>query len=643
MWRILIVMLGVSCLLACSKSVDSVVAKPGDGRLVRWSKQTADSHKRVIFIPGCVVTNDPNGLNPTELEDYFSIKTGNFEQLGPEMFGVPTSSLVEYWFYGYYPNQNIEQIADAAWSIIRENSGFDNCLVAVVGHSEGAVVGLLLDRRHQCLVGGVLLGGPTLSTPVAHKDVRDKAVKKTFPVLYPKLIPLFDQLAIGTEQLAASYPESSTPHGEFKFFAGRIDIPSTGFWKRNTNLLDALLAERRFMNGIQDNRQFAELGATIIAQSEWGDGNKRNKWSDGLVTVPSAFNGGAQYCQIMEDYDHWDLMTGKGDLTLDQLTLEWLDRVLKLTPNWVETDLPATPDAIELTTQVSDALTWARFAYVDADHHLTLTDDNWEKSYVLPIRGAHDHPQFNNTGDSVALDITDDGISNIYILSGVTAKQISFDGTSRCPAWSPNGQWITYQSANDLLIHQLADDERMAVVKGVDLMSPPVWTVSKLSGRVYFLNQAKELQWVSPRQRGVSATNLVQSNCSSSFLVKAPIGGIVVIGPGSTADSQRVTVVTGALASHLSVEVRYDPQRWNIEQNDTEVVLTLDQTFNFSEAAYDPTYNHLYLVGKRGDVAGIYLLDIQAFLECSKSDPELCDFFSLICEGASQLAIRPSS
>jgi hypothetical protein len=68
----------------------------------------------------------------------------------------------------------------------------------------------------------------------------------------------------------------------------------------------------------------------------------------------------------------------------------------------------------------------------------------------------------------------------------------------------------------------------------------------------------------------------------------------------------------------------------------------LNRPFSFTEAVYDGVYNHLYLVGEWDGTFGIYLLDIQAFLDCTKEEPPLTDFFSLIREGASQLAIRQS-
>lgn len=648
MGRIFGLWLMLMLLAACPKKTELPIIHPGEGNMWLWSKQIADSRKKIVFIPGCINTNDPNGLDQVGLEYYFDIKVKNLDSIGVGKFGVQTSALAEYWFFGYYAGQKLSNVADDLYAAINENSRFrGNCAVAVVAHSQGATICWILDQRHpDCLAGGALLGGPHLSTPAAHKDVRDRAVIKTFPLLHDKLIPLFDQLAIGTEQLMASYQESGMPNSQLKFYAGRISSPSSGFWERNTNLLDALLAAEGFMgrNGASDNRQFAELGATIITQSEWGTGSEWDKQSDGLVPVSSAvLNGQVPNYQVLDGYDHWDLLSGKGDLTLDREILDWLDYVLKLKPGWVETDLPNTPDIIELPNEVNDALVWARFVYVDAAGKLTLTDSDWEKTYTLPIAGVHSSPQFNDEGTSLAFDVNNDDCSNIYLLSGAAAKQISFDGQSRYPAWSPDGKWLAYQDSTDLLIHRLADNQRYTVAKVAALTSSPVWTVSGINGRLYFVNQNRELRWVSPRERKTNSTNLVQANCSQPFLVKSPLKGMIVIGPGTAADSQRVTVVTGVLADHLSVEVRYDPAKWNIKQNDANILLTLDHQFNFTEAAYDPTYNHLYLVGEWDKVWGIYLLDIQAFLDCSKPDPNLTDFFLLIREGASQLAIRPPS
>ncbi|MBN2585033.1 hypothetical protein JXA59_00045 [Patescibacteria group bacterium] len=642
MWRALWFVL-VCGLVGCTGGQPSIVS-PGTGRLVRWSEQKVDSPYKLVLLPGCVDTADPNGMNPREVEDYFDQLIKNLNLLGVELLNELTFDLVELWLGSYYPNQPIDKIARDVADAIANNRHFDNSCVAIVGHSEGGVVVWLIDQRHDVIAGGVLLGAPILSTPVAIKPIRDAAVTKVFPVAHSRLIPIFDQIALGTEQLTTSYPETGQPHSRLMFFAGAIKAPLATFWQRNLTLLDVLAGRGdTLLNGMRDNRQLAELGALIIANSDWQGNERLALVSDGFVTVPSATLDGvvANYC-VWQGYDHWDMISGKGELALHRAILEWLIKVWGLRKIWVETDLPATPDIIELPNETNGALTWVRFAYIDADDRLTLTDDNWDRSYVVPILGVHGHPQFDDVGTSLVFDVDDNGACNIYVLSDGVIRQISFDGRSRCPAWSPNERWLTYQNSGDLLIHNLTRDERCVVVTGVELLAPPVWTASRLRGRLYFVNTANELRWTSPRQREGVATTLVQANCSQPFLAEGVVGGIVVISPGSIDQSQQITVVTGLLATHLSAEIRYDPEQWGIQQDGTEVVLTLDHHFNFVEAAYDSEYNHLYLVGEWNDVQGIYLLDVQAFLDCAKPNPGLSEFFLLICEGASQLAIKPS-
>jgi pimeloyl-ACP methyl ester carboxylesterase len=645
MWRILWLVLALG-LAGCIGSHPKDVS-PGTGRLVRWSQQKIDSPRKLIFLPGCVDTGDPNGMDPIALEDYYDQKVKNLNGLGDELLGCPTSEQVEFWFCGYYPTQAIDKIADDVAAAITGNSHFDNSCVAVVVHSEGGDVAWLLDQRHEVLAGGVVLGAPTLSTPVAHKDKRDAAVTKVFPFMHGKLIPLFDQIAVGTEQLAVSYPEAGQSRSQLMFFAGVIKAPPPNIWQRNIHLLDVLASSGDgWLKGMRDNRQFAELGAMIIANSDWRDNSQWDLASDGLVPVSSAVV--APNYRIWEGYDHWDLVSGKGDLALDRATLEWLIQVWQLKREWAESDLPETPDAIELSADVGDALQWTKFVYVNVNGKLELTDENWERSLVMPIAGTHEYPQFDATGQDLAFGVEDDQTRNVYILSGTVAKQLTFDGKSQFPAWSPNDRWLTYQSGDELLIHQLDADERYRVASGVDLIAPPVWTVDCLRGRIYWVNTNAELRWVSPRERNANATNLVQTGCGRPFFVRGPISGTIVIsdesgGGNEELTAQRITVITGMLAKHLSVEIRFKPGEWKMDQDGFNFTLSLSQPFHFEEAVYDPGYNHLYLVGESGSVSGIYLFDIQECIDCTESGPPLEKFFYLVREGASQLTIRPSA
>lgn len=631
----------------------SIVTNPGTGRLVRWSDQAADSPYKLVLLPGCVNTNDPNGLNLREMEDYFDQLIKNFGPLGIELLGEPIFDRVELWFYGYYPTQPIDKIAQDAVAAIKDNRNFDNSCIAIVGHSEGGVVVWLIDQRHEVMAGGIPLGAPILSTPVADKSVRDAAVKRSFLLADAKLISAFDQLAIGTEQLRQSYLETGQPKTRLMFFAGRVKAPPATFWQRNLTLLNALAASGdNFFGGARSNRDFSKLGAMIIANSDWGNSEKLDDLSDGLVPESSSTLSGQEPYSVWPEYDHWDLISGKGDLSLHREMLRWLIKVWGLRRVWIDADLPETPDIIELPTDVNDSMVWARLAYINADGQLTLTDESWERLYTLPVAGVHGHPQFDDTGGSLVFDVDDNGTSNIYVISGSSARQISFDGRSRCPTWSPNEQWLAYQSAGNLVIHQLNKGERYVVASQIDqLIGAPVWTVSRLQGRLYFVSETRELRWVSPRERGASSTTLIQSDCGRPLMGRGPanLSGLVVISDSGSTDGvthQRVTIVTGALTNHFSADISYVPDEWNVDYDYAagRITLWLDRPFSFTEAVYDVTYNHLYLVGEWDGVCGIYLLDIQAFLDWDrpKSELKLSEFFSLRCKGAAQLAIRPS-
>ena len=70
------------------------------------------------------------------------------------------------------------------------------------------------------------------------------------------------------------------------------------------------------------------------------------------------------------------------------------------------------------------------------------------KTLPLPA-GAYTNPRFSTDGKQLAIG-TDDGKEanvHIYDLSGEKSlRRLTFEGANRFPLWSPDGQWIVFQS-----------------------------------------------------------------------------------------------------------------------------------------------------------------------------------------------------
>jgi len=613
----------------------------GNGRLLQWSEQSTDAHKKVIFIHGYGDTNDPHGLTLPQMESFFSPKIENLDYLGDELFGSHTSQLAEFWFYGYQPEQNLSKIADDLAELISNNSRFDNSQVAVVGYSQGGVVAWLLDQRHSELItGGVTLGAPILSTPLAHKSVRDGAICQVFPLAGSKIVAAFDALSLGTEHLMTSYPESNQPKTQLMFFAGSIESPSTDIITRNINLLDALTASHNFLTGIRDNRQFGEIGATIINVSGWGDCTSDNCPSDGIVSVSSAWRGHQDGVRIWSDYDHWDLLSGKGDFNLDRAILQHLGDVLDLWPVFIEGDLPETP-IIELSQNHSDAWRWIKFAYIRNSAELCVTDEDWQRELVVPIFGNHSYPQFGPVNDnSLVWTVERLNTTDIYIWHNQSIRQISYDNQSRYANFSPNGEWLAYQSRNALIVHNLENDQRSIVVNNIQLTMPPIWISRGLQGRIYFIAD-NSLYWVSPRLRGKSLTNTtcVMAECHQIFLAKGMFNGVVAVHNEVNSIgqivNQKIVVVSGLFSSDISVELQRVESGYSISGSADNIVVELDWDFRFDSIMFDQEYGHLYLA----DNSGLYILDINSVLQAS-DDTAWDDIFYLIRSDITQLDLR---
>lgn len=305
------------CLLilsACGGRQDKGPVSLGSGRLAKWSNQTIKSNKKVIFVHGYYRDiEDPYGLTLGQMEIEFSPKLENLDSLGTELFGCKTTELVEYWFYGYNPEQDINKIADDLANLIVGNRNFNNAHVAVIGYSQGGIVSWLLDQRHDLIDGGVILAAPILSTPLAHKSIRDNAIKSVYPISNQPIISAFNQLSGSIEHLQTVYLESGQSKSELLFMVGYIDIPPANAWTRNVDLVDALLAECDSLFGnISNTRQLLEIGSTLIGASEWDDCGGSDCFSDGIVPIYSAYPGVSENIQLWSDYDHIDLLSGRG-------------------------------------------------------------------------------------------------------------------------------------------------------------------------------------------------------------------------------------------------------------------------------------------------------------------------------------------
>jgi len=630
-------------LVACSGNSHNSGAKAfGSGRLVRWSEQDIETHKKIIFIHGYEDIDDPHGLTLPQMESFFSPKVENLNYLGDELFGSYTSQLVEFWFYGYQPEQDLSKIADDLTELVSNNSRFDNSQVAVVGYSQGGVIAWLLDQRYpELIAGGVLLGAPILSTPLAHKSYRDEAIRKIFPLAGNKIISVFDSLSSGTEHLMISYPESNQHKTQLMFFAGSIEPPSTDIITRNINLLDALTATHNFLTGIRDNRQFGEIGATIINVSGWGGCSSDNCPSDGIVPVSSACRGNQSDTEVWNDYDHWDLLFGKGNLSIDRATLQHLGDVLDLWPVFVEGDLPETP-IIELSQNHSNAWSWIKFAYIQNSVELCVTDEDWQRELVVPISGNHSYPQFGPVNDnSLVWTIERLNATDIYIWQNQGIRQISYDNQSRYASFSPNGEWLAYQSRNALIVHNLENDQRSVVINNIQLAMPPIWVSHGLQGRIYFIAN-DSLYWISPRLRDKSLANAVcvMTECHQTFLAKGLLNGVVAVhnevdGAGQII-SQKIVVVSGLFSSDISVELQRVESGYSISGTADDIIVELDWDFRFDSIMFDQEYGHLYLADDDSD---LYILDINSVLQVS-DDTSWDDIFYSIGSGITQPDLR---
>jgi len=659
----------VLLILGSPSVVLSADLPPTDGgRLVKWSQQKDITSKKVIiFVHGLYFADSSMGnIEYTSAETKFALKMDNLDYLGKEKFKNPTSHLAKFYLYEYDPRQNVPKIAEDLAQAIRNNPSFNNNEIAIIGHSEGGLVLWELTQKYPNLIkGGICLGAPIMSTPLVHKEVRDGAVKKVFQHSGELLIPKFDALGKGSEHLEFHRKMPFQTQGNLYFFAGsikisRLPLPQwvTGRIKHYVDILDVMFAAgKNFFTGMEDNRQFCELLADIIQKSDWSANGKWDHASDGLVPISSALAGAIkedEHHRVFLDYDHSELMSGKDDFNLDRVTLDILDQIISLMPQAEvgDLDIPQLPDLSRIIMSESP-LKRTRFAYVSMGK-IHLTDANWQRDYVVPVEGVCSAPEFNSKklGMTFTLDYKDN--SNIFLFDEKRFCTITNDNQSRSSSFSPNGGWLTYQSGNGLVVHNLKSDKSRVIVKGVNLASPPIWVAEWLTGKVYFTHRNQEgkidIYCVSPRWRKARDITKLQPIIRDSgvpHIVRGYLGGI--ISTQSEWDSsnnlvgQRAHFISGALKGRYSIETRVTDQSGGITIDgnmfNKQILIETNQALRFESVLLDKDYLQIYLVDREiGQSPSIYRFDY--FLMNSGESATFETVLSEVVSNASELDIN---
>lgn len=617
--RYLFLSITIFCMLILNScgGQDKGFVSLGEGRLVRWSGQIVDSSKKIIFIHGyCRDIQDPYGLTLPEMESDFSPKLENLDILGTESFGHKTTEVVEYWFYGYNPRQDIGKIAADLMELIRKNRNFNDAQIALVGYSQGGVIAWLIDQRSNLICGGVILGAPILSTPLVHKGIRDAAIKSVYPVANQSIITAFDQLSGSIEHLQITYLESEQAKSDLLFMVGRINIPSDDAWTRNVDLVDALLAEcDDWLSNTSNSRQLFEVGSTLIDASDWDNCNEDECFSDGVVPVNSACVGGNGNFQIWKDYDHIDLMSGKGDFNIDRATLQHLGKVLDLFPKFVEADLPLLPELEIHFSNKGSVWDWIKFAYV-INGSLFITDADWDRKELV-YSGKNCYPRFGSNHCLTWTNLTNNNF-NLCIWREEDVIQRNSD-SSKYASFSISDKELVYQLGGDLIIHNLASDKSHVLVHDVNLIAPPVLVQNKSSYKIYFANQEVDktinLYSISSKvsNKYLANAQIVATNCSVPFLATGLFNGVVVVSNIGKSHQLIKVVSGGKLVSNISIDITRSDM-YEISGTTKGIKLKLAEEFKFNSMVFDAEYGHLYLVGSVGSVDGLWLLDINRII-----------------------------
>ncbi len=121
-----------------------------------------------------------------------------------------------------------------------------------------------------------------------------------------------------------------------------------------------------------------------------------------------------------------------------------------------------------------------------AQRTLALVDMNGKAQPLMAPANAYQHPRVSPDGTRVVV-ATDTGRESaiwIYELSGNSLpRRLTFEGNNQAPIWSPDGQWITFQSAREGragLFRQRADGsgtaERLTTSEPIHAHYPYSWS-----------------------------------------------------------------------------------------------------------------------------------------------------------------------
>ena len=652
--------INILILVGCGSNHSQGSGVPG---LYRWSGQPATtSHKVILFIHG------RRGKVPTqrEVEELFSPKILNINELGKDKFGCPTSDRAQFWFCAYYPQQPVSTIVADLASAIRSNRELSGAEIAVIAHSEGGVIAWLLDQQTDLIKGGVLLGAPMLSTPLAHPDSRDSAIRKIVPASLADLaISKFESGVLGTEYLVPKWYESCSAKSNLLMFAGQIDpMTPSGIG------IQLMMSYSTLVNDGRPNREVASFGALLIDRSDWScdaecdfpDGYQE-EWchqSDGVVPVASAIWGAGINYRIWPTYDHYDLLSGQGSLELDIATLDHLDQVLHLMPESPSSDvIPSLPEIDIFTPQ---PLANARFVYV-LNNQLVLANESWQTLQIVSAEGVSSFPQFSSDGSKLVWTQTAASGEGIYFLQNDTnIATIIVSGSYA--SFSPDDDQLVWQQGQQLMTRDLSSNEDVCVLNGINLACPPIWITSGLIRRIYFVNRdsngSDNLYWVSPAERGTELTTaaLVQENCSRIFPTRGELRGVVAVKSQTNAsgqiDSEKIWLVCAPWHAQMSLEIAATDGSTGFSYDGPNWMLQLNEGFGFSSAAVDWEQG-LYLEGIANGQTGIHYLDVwnltlqasplsgflsKFFSESSQPEVDLSTMFMLVVPDGSQLDIK---
>ncbi|MBU1092688.1 hypothetical protein KJ836_03395 [Patescibacteria group bacterium] len=623
------------------------------GQLYKLSGQSFTSSKKVLFIHGRYLSEtDPNGHTQADVERLFASKLDQLDYVCKQQFGGSFMNSVEVWFYTYNTHQSMVDVATDLAELIQNNPSFRDSEICVIGYSEGGLVAWLLDQRYQLIKGGILLGAPILGSPLADQAKVEAAVNKKFGSGAQDAVhQVVSWLLNGSDDLVNSYPETGRAKSELMMFAGQIDLPVTGFTRHGVDVVcEALDSYIRDLGWQTSNRQAAELAAIIVDVINENELNQQARSSDGIIPITSATFGSNNF-RIWEDYDHYDLLSGKDDLILDRATFDWIDHVLHLRPEFASGDSIPTLPEINLNVSARNLLDTVKFAYIK-DGQLILADSNFAQQ--TSIAGDNRYPRFSPDGTSLIWTSNINSGYGIYLLD---SNGISSLTNGRYGSLSPDGDQLIFQRSDELLIRDMSTGAEDVIVSGVNITSPPVWWKSLLSNRIYFVHQnssgTNSLYWVDSDTRdiSISSANLMADDCDVIFPFNGYISGVAAA--DITGGTSKLWLVTG-LFGDLSLEVQSNVDQPGFDTHGVERTLKLDQSCQFDTAVTD-WETGLYLTGNLDGEIGIYYLDIArltttvmdlvAELSQNSSPAQqlsVDDVLKLVVPGGTQLDIKPA-